>query len=84
MAESFESIQADSKSKATIGNYEKRNKHFVIWLRANEPSCWDDGSANVVLERISIVILLKYLAAESYSAEGKMKSYSTPEGCHSV
>ena len=30
------------------------------------------------------MILLRYLAAESYSADGKMKSYSTPEGCHSA
>ena len=39
-------IQADSKSKATVKNYEKRNKRFLTWLRSNEPSCWDDGSAD--------------------------------------
>ena len=82
IAESFESIQADSKSKATVKNYEKRNKRFLTWLRSNESSCWDDGSADVLLERISTVILLRYLAAESYSVDGKKKSYSTPEGCH--
>ena len=84
MSESFESVQADSRSKSTKLNYEKRIKRFFILLKAHEPLCWDNDSDEAVLSEITTTILLKYIAVESFTTDSKMKSYSTPEGCHSA
>ena len=68
-----DSIQADSKSASTNQNYEKRNCNFLSRLNARVPSCWDDGSADVVLKRITAETLLRYLAVKSYTQKtGKL------------
>jgi hypothetical protein len=42
MDDFFGNIQAGSKSKATIENYKRREKKFIIWLKEDSPDCWDN------------------------------------------
>ena len=86
MDEFFETIQAGSKSKATVKNYAGREKKFLKWLKIDSPACWNDGNIIIPdLNRISAAIMCKFLSVQSIEANtGKMRSFSTPEGHHSM
>lgn len=86
MDEFFENIQAGSKSKATIENYKKREKKFVLWLQTDSPDCWDDGNDILPdIHKVNAAMRCKFMSVQSIDVTtGKMKSFSTPEGHHSM
>ena len=86
MDEFFEAIQAGSKSKATVKNYSDREKKFLKWLKNDSPACWNDGNDIIPdLNRVSAAVMCKFISVQSIEARtGNMKSYSTPEGHHSM
>ena len=86
MDDFFETIQAGSKSKATVKNYAGREKKFLKWLKIDSPACWNDVN-NVIpdLNRISAATMCKFISVQSIDAKtGNMRSFSTPEGHHSM
>ena len=86
MDDFFGEIQAGSKSKATIDNYKRREKKFFLWLKTESPSCWDNVTDKLpCLSRVTTEIMCKFISVQSIHARtGNMKSYSTPEGHHSM
>ena len=86
MDDFFSEIQAISKSKATIDNYARREKKFLLWLKYDSPSCWDnDNDILPCLSRVTTAIMCKFISVQSvHAVTGTMKSYSTPEGHHSM
>ena len=86
MDDFFESVQADSRSKATINNYARREKKFILWLKTDNSSCWDnDADILPCLSRVTTEIMCKYISEQSvHTVSGIMKSFSTPEGIHSM
>lgn len=69
MDEFFETIQAGSKSKATVKNYAGREKKFLKWLKIDSPTCWSDEN-NLVpdLNRISAATMCKFISVQSIVA----------------
>ena len=85
MSDFFENIQVGSKSQATLENYDRRVKGFLLWLQEHHPNCWNNlDDVLPVYQRVTPEILCDYLAEESLDADGKMKSFSTPEGIRSM
>ena len=81
----FESIQAASRSKATIDNYARREKQFFEWLKIDNPDCWDANDLTCTMERVTAAMMCKFISEQSvFTSTRKMKSYSTPEGHHSM
>lgn len=85
MDDFFDSIQAGSKSKATIANYARREKKFILWLKLDSPDCWMDGDELLpTLDNITTSMMCRFISVHSVHDNGKMKSFSTPEGYHSM
>ena len=85
MDDFFDSIQAASKSKVTLANYARREKKFLDWLKLDSPDTFDDVTGAVNGHQLTAAILCKFISSESLHVKtGKMKSFSTPEGYHSM
>ena len=72
-------------SQATLVNYDRRVKRFLLWLQEHHPNCWNNLDDDLpVYQRVTTEILCDYLGEETLDADGKMKSFSTPEGIRSM
>lgn len=86
MDEFFETIQAGSKSKSTLKNYAGREKKFLRWLKTDSPAYWDDDDDIIPdLNTVTAAMMCKFISLQSRNQNtGDMKSFSTPEGHHSM
>jgi hypothetical protein len=86
MDDFFGNIQAGSKSKATIENYKRREKNFILWLKEDSPDCWDnEDDIFPDIHKVNAAMMCKFISVQSIDEKtGKMRSFSTPEGHHSM
>ena len=71
----FESIQAASRSKATIDNYARREKQFFEWLKIDSPDCWDANDLTCTMERVTAAMMCKFISEQSvFTSTRKMKA----------
>ena len=52
MADFFSTVKLKAKSANTLKSYEGKDTRFLNWLSSEEPSCWDEGVPEVIIERI--------------------------------
>ena len=84
MADFFSTVKLKAKSANTLKSYKGKETRFLNWLSSEEPSCWDEGVPEVIIERITSGMTCSFISEESQWPDRSMKKFGTAESINNA
>ena len=83
MADFFSTVKLKAKSANTLKSYKGKETRFLNWLSLEEPSCWDEGVPEVIIERNTSGMICSFISEESQWPDRSMKKFGTAKQSYS-
>ena len=77
-------VKLKAKSANTLKSYKGKETRFLNWLSSEEPSFWDEGVPEVIIERTTSGMICSFISEESQWPDGSMKKFGTAESINSA